>query len=116
MTTYVYAHNRAWPVDHKLHTHPHGGCLVEPDTLVCYDVVQNTDEDDKPTRGWTFSVQGHEGIRYKTFYEWSLVPNNPENLERLKAFRNAQNQYKLQGLEVERLHAQVFNVQTENER
>lgn len=64
--------------------------VVVPDTLVCYDVKQVHKPNFIGTLTWEFKVKGHGDTLYKTHYEWALVENTPENLQKLKALNDQQ--------------------------
>jgi len=87
---YIFASDRIYPVDRSLDTHKHGGILVERDTLICYDVVGIGSNNFMGASTWQFKVHGHGDTLYRTHYAWALVENTPENVERLKAAREAQ--------------------------
>ena len=91
---YIFASDRIYPIGvHKpsnvpppigLVRHHHGGCMVEKDTLVCYDVKQTG------KLSWSFKVRGFDGAVFETHYQWALVENTPANIEGLRRWRAQQ--------------------------
>lgn len=59
-----------------------GGCVVEPNTLVCYDVVTSVDRSGARLRNlWTFKVEGFGDTLFQVFHAHALAEDTPENHE-----------------------------------
>lgn len=111
---YIFSSYRLYPVDRALETDPGGGILVEPDTLVCYDVKAIGNNNFMGASTWHFKVHGHGDVVYKTHYAWALMLNTPENVARNAEFRAAQSRAEQARLAARRLGKLVLDVSHES--
>ena len=114
---YLFTSDRIYPVlksrsplPEGLEWHEGGGCLVIPDTLVCYDVEVAGTNNFMGADTWEFSVEGFDGLRFRTHYDWALVQNIPLNLVAHAAFCEKQREIAVMKKEAARIHKSILTV------
>ena len=120
---YIFSSDRLYPksikkshpnavLPGKLTWHEHGGCLVVPDVLQCYDVEYDGEENFMNATTWTFKIVGYGDTIFETHYEWALVRDTPENRTALKAWREAQATVEREKRKAHALFKCIQNVKT----